>query len=65
MPPTPLENLYVQSHYIEQIFIYGDAMLSSVVAVVVPADSVIDQLKQHFVVDELSEYSQFFFIYDD
>eukprot|EP01125_Pyxidicula_operculata_P005488 TRINITY_DN1943_c0_g1_i2.p1 TRINITY_DN1943_c0_g1~~TRINITY_DN1943_c0_g1_i2.p1 ORF type:complete len:1136 (+),score=323.52 TRINITY_DN1943_c0_g1_i2:186-3593(+) len=43
--PTPLENLYLNSEYISNVFIYGKNEFFSVVAVVVPSLRLLDEVK--------------------
>lgn len=41
--PDKLENKYVQSHLIAQIFVYGDSLQNNLVAVVVPEKAALEK----------------------
>jgi long-chain acyl-CoA synthetase len=46
--PEKIENLYVRSKFVAQVFVYGNSYKSSLVAVVVPEESVVvDYAKQN------------------
>lgn len=39
--PEKIENIYIRSQYVEQVFVYGESLKSSIVAIVVPDVDVI------------------------
>ena len=61
--PGPLEEIFRQSQHVRQIFVWGNGFMSSVAAVVVPAESIDKRLsdREQQVLDELRKFGCFRF----
>lgn len=44
--PEKIENIYVRSKYVAQVFVYGNSYKSSLIAIVVPEESVLAEWAQ-------------------
>ena len=52
--PEKIENIYVRSKYVAQIFVYGNSYKSSIIAIVVPEETVLFEWSRNNNLENLS-----------